>query len=121
MPKLVLIIENEQEYRQLLQQVVEGLGYRALAVNKAIAGLQALASEMVSLILLDLKMAGVHGEDFLRVIRKRGKRTPVVVVSGYLNPEVLEILRDNHVHQVIQKPFRIQRLAQAVNEVLADG
>ena len=63
-------------------------------------------------------MPGIHGHQFLRYIRKQGTRIPVIVVSGYLSPEVLEVLKAFDVSQVIVKPFKVMRLAQGVNKVL---
>jgi len=122
MAKQVLIVENSQDWRQLLQEIVEGLGYQTQVVNGVTQALTAIREHIISLILLDIRMPPIYGDDFLRFIRKHGNRIPVIVVSGYLTPEVVEVLRDHNVHQVIAKPFKVLRLVQAVTQVLAgDG
>ena len=118
MAKQVLIVENAREYRELLQEIVEGIGYETHSVQKATDAWQLLQSEIISLILLDIKMPSIHGHEFLRYIRKKGTRIPVIVVSGFLSPEVLEVLKAFDVTQVIVKPFKVMRLAQEVNKVL---
>ena len=120
MSKLILIVENDKEHREMLQEIVEGLGYEAVVVGRATAALKAIEEHLVSLILLDIKMPRVYGHLFLRHIRNQGKRIPVVVVSGYLTPEVFEVLREYDVPQVIVKPFTVKRLAQSVLQVLED-
>ena len=121
MAKQVLIVENSAEFRELLEEIVVGLGYEAIAVDRATTALKTLSDSIVSLILLDVKMPKVHGDDFLRFIRKRGNRVPVVVVSAYLTPEVLERLRDQGVRHVIAKPFKVQRVAQVVTSYLEEA
>ncbi len=121
MAKRVLIVENTQDYRQVLQEIVEGLGYQAEAVNRATEALKVINRDVISLILLDIKMPSLRGDVLLQYIRKGGKRIPVVAVSAYLTPEVLEVLRDNGVRQAIAKPFRVRRLAQAVRQALEEG
>ena len=118
MAQRVLIVENTEDFRVLLREIVEGLGYEAITVNRATAALTVLQAEIISLILLDIKMPALYGDDLLRFIRKKGNRTPVVVVSGFLTPDVLQGLRAAGVHQVIAKPFKVRRLAQAMAEVL---
>ena len=120
MSKLILIVENDKEHREMLQEIVEGLGYEAVVVGRATAALKAIEEHLVSLILLDIKMPRVHGHHFLRYMRKQGKRIPVIAVSGYLTPEVFEVLQENDVRQVIIKPFTVQRLTQTVFQVLED-
>ena len=70
-------------------------------------------------ILLDIKMPKVHGDDLLRFIRKKGNRIPVVVVSGYLTPDVPQTLQDAGVDEVITKPFKVKRLALAIADCVA--
>ncbi len=118
MAKQVLIVENAREYREMLQEIVEGIGYAAHSAQKATDAWKLLQNEIISLILLDIKMPGIHGHQFLRYIRKKGTRIPVIVVSGFLSPEVLEVLKAFDVTQVIVKPFKVMRLAQEVNKVL---
>jgi len=117
----ILIVENDQDFRQMLQEIVEGIGFTVVAVDRATEALKIIKDQIISLILLDIKMPKVHGDDFLRFIRKQGTRIPVVVISGYLTPEVLEVLRENGVSQVIVKPFKVQRVAQAVIQVMEEA
>jgi CheY-like chemotaxis protein len=118
MAKQILIVENSAEYRQLLGEIVTGLGLVPLVAEKARRALELLKSNVVSLILLDIKMPQIHGDAFLEHIRQRGNRVPVVVISGFLTPDVLQKVRALGVRHVVVKPFRIQRLAQVMAEIL---
>ena len=118
MSKQILIVENSSEYRDLLRDIVEGIGYETLTAGKAAEALRIIEDNIISLILLDIKMPVVHGHRFLEYIRKKGNRIPVIVISGYLTPDVLEVLRDNHVQHVLVKPVTVRRVAQEVSKIL---
>lgn len=118
MPQKILVLENDLEYRRLLGQVVEGMGYEARIVSRATEAWKMLQSDPVSLVLLDIKMPVVHGDSFLKYIRAHGCQAPVIVVSGYFTPKVFEQLKRHGVRKVIAKPFKVKRLAADIHEVI---
>ena len=118
MSQRILIVEDNTEYRQMLEEIVQALGYRVAAVTRASDAWRVMEEDPVALLLLDIKMPKVRGDDFLKFIRKKGLDTPVIVISGYLTPQVVESLRQSQVRKVIAKPFRVQRLAMEISEAL---
>ena len=115
----VLIVENDAEVQNLLSELVASLGHRAMRAGRVRDALQVVMGlNPVDLILLDLHMPGPHGQDFLGFLRKRGYRTPTIVVSAYLDREiVLELLRMG-VEAVVAKPFTRARLCEEIERVL---
>lgn len=119
MSQQILIIENDHEWYEMLQEIVDSMGYESHLVRRATEAFKILDETAISLILLDIKMPVVHGHQFVRYLRKQGKRMPIIVISAYLTPEVLEILLEYKVRKVIAKAqFKVQRLAQDITDVL---
>lgn len=82
-PMLVLIVEDEEELGNVLRDYVVSLGYRAEVVSTAEAALQRLAAAPPQVILLDIKLPGMSGLDFMRLPIVRDCGVPVIVVSGH--------------------------------------
>lgn len=120
MPQKILVLENDRDFRQLLGQVVNGMGYESHIYARATEAWKKLQRDPMALILLDIRMPVVHGDTFLQYIRGHGCQTPVIVVSGYLTPKVFEQLKRHGVHKVIAKPFKVARLAAEIHEVIGD-
>lgn len=118
MPQRILVVENSLEYRALLQRVIEGMGYEACIAERATTAWRLISAAPAALVLLDIKMPPLHGHDFVRFIRQRGCAAPVIAISGYLTPEVLQQLQRLGVRRVIAKPFKIQRLANEIHEAI---
>lgn len=116
MAKRVLIVENDIQYRQMLSDLLTGLGYEALAAHDAFGAVRALRREIVSAVLLDVKMPKAYGTDMLRHLRHQGSRVPVVVISGYLTPDVTQELIGLGVRRIVTKPFTVRRVAAALGE-----
>ena len=115
--KNILIVENNAEIRKLLSQLVDSLGYHAIAASKARKAYEVLKSTPVDLILLDLRMPGPHGDHLLSILRKRGNQIPTIVVSGYLNkPAVMNLLRIG-VEGMVAKPFTRARIREEIDKV----
>ena len=60
--------------RIVIGGIVEGIGHDAHSAQKATEAWKLIQKEIFSLILLDIKMPGIHGHQFLRYIRKQGTR-----------------------------------------------
>lgn len=118
MSKRILIVENSAEYRQLLQDIVEGLGYTASVVGRAPDAWREVERRPFDLMLLDIKMPAVYGDQLVRYMSKKEALPPTIVVSGYLTPKVLETLLQCGVRKVLAKPFKVRRLAEAMAAVL---
>jgi DNA-binding response OmpR family regulator len=107
----VLVIEDEQDVASVLADFVRELGGQALAVPTAEQALQALQAESIGLMMLDLRLPGMSGLDFLRRPEVRDSGIPVIVMSGVASePEAREALQLGGL-EFLQKPVTFNRLA----------
>ena len=118
MPKTILTIENTPEVRQIIVDIVESLGYNCLEANNVRQGLEVLQNEIVDLILLDIHLGGVRGNDFLKYIRDQGIQIPVIIISGYLQKDVVKEVAGLDVKAVLPKLIRIKRFAEEIEKAL---
>jgi CheY-like chemotaxis protein len=83
---LVLVVDDDQDLREMLALVLQGHGYRT---QEAVDGVDALeqieAGAQPSLVLLDLRMPRMNGTELLLALKDRERTTiPVVVITGDL-------------------------------------
>ena len=108
---VVLIVEDEEDLRELMQQALESRGY---AVVTAEEGQDALAKldgiEPPCLVLLDLLMPGMNGWEFFSKLRERPELegVPVIVHSSASERAPAGVT------QVLQKPITFERLLAIV-------
>jgi two-component system cell cycle sensor histidine kinase/response regulator CckA len=108
----VLLVDDEEAVRSIAATVLEIHGAGALT---AASGDEALAllrthGEKISLVLLDLTMPGINGEETLRRMRMLGARQPVILMSGYSEIETMQHSANLGVAGFIQKPFEVETL-----------
>ncbi|MGH8973904.1 MAG: response regulator [Acidimicrobiia bacterium] len=116
----VLIIEDDDDIRELLISRIRRLGYRPVAVSSAEAGLELAAAEVPELVVLDIRLPGIDGWEFLRRLRASPSTVgvPVMVVSIVDIDESADHLP---VDGYIVKPFRATRIDQLARQLLGEA
>ena len=114
----VLIVDDDQAILTMLNKVIRSNGIETDSVTSGEGGLKKIGEETYDLILLDVNMHGMDGFDVLKVIRQRGIKVPVILVSGrkedYDALYGLEIGADDYV----TKPFNPVTLGAKVKALI---
>jgi len=116
----ILVLEDEQDVRELAVRMLERLGYTVLAAANGAAGLQMARSSPrpVDLVLSDVVLPETRATEFVRRLRSEFPAVKVLYMSGYGEGSVLEHEVEDARAPFIGKPFTLMRLAQKVRQVL---
>ncbi len=117
----ILIIEDDEDVRILASQVLEGLGYRVVAVPEAASARAVLKTERdVSLVLSDVVLpGGMSGPDFAEEARTTDPDVKIIFMSGYPAAAAKRNGFMGSDRVLLNKPFQRRELAEAVREALA--
>jgi two-component system response regulator PilR (NtrC family) len=114
----LLIVDDEQSYRQLLTLVFEGDGhYIRTAVNGREA-LSMLETESADVIISDVKMPDMNGIELLRAVRAVSPDTGVVLMTAFASVETAREAFKLGADDFIQKPFDVDELKIIVKKAL---
>ena len=70
-------------------------------------------------VLLDLELPGMSGRDVLLNVKEINPDAPVIIVSGYIDPELKSHLLDAGAKAFFQKPYKLQEIAAALSSASA--
>ncbi len=102
----ILIIDDEDVLQDVLTTLLSRAGYRTFSARTGEEGLQILRREDVDLVLLDLMLPGMSGQEVLRQIRSEDPEQIVVVITAFSSVEsAIAALRDG-AYDYIAKPFK---------------
>src|SRR5438128_11316228 len=103
----ILAIEDDPEVLALYKSYLQRRGYEVLSAAGAVEGMSLLQSHPdTRLILLDLNLPGMSGEEWIAWYVQQGKHTPVVVASG--KGDILTITKENNMTADLTKPLHMQ-------------
>lgn len=114
--ELVLIIDDEEIVREGMADTLTSANFRVLAAADGPAGLQQFhehANE-IKLILLDLSMPGMTGEEVFYQLQAQHCDIPILLVSGYSKSEIMDRFVSKGLAGFIQKPYTAESLLQQV-------
>ncbi|HEX7421279.1 MAG TPA: response regulator transcription factor [Thermoanaerobaculia bacterium] len=115
----ILAIEDDPDVLQLYKSYLQKRGYEVLSASGAMEGINILqANPDTRLILLDLNLPGMSGEEWIAWYVQQGKQTPVVVASG--KGDILTITKGNNMTAALTKPFHMEELQELIEVLLAD-
>ena len=102
--------------REVALSCLESLGYRVIAAENGPAALELLArGSQVDLLLADMAMPGMNGVELIKEVRERHHGLRAMLVTGYADTGAFSPSEGDF---VLQKPYRLERLAEAVSAAL---
>ena len=115
----ILIIDDEEVLQDVLSSLLRREGYEVVEARSGEAGLQALAdNDSIDLVLLDLMLPGISGQEVLQQIRQRDPEMVVVVVTAYSSiGGAITAMREGAFHY-IPKPFKNDEVLLTVRKGL---
>lgn len=113
----ILIIDDEPQIRKLLEINLESQGYKVKQAESAAMGLQLAANHPPDLILLDIGLPDMSGQDLL-VALKNWYNQSIIIISVLDNEEEIVRALDNGASDYITKPFRTNELLARIRACL---
>src|SRR4029078_3301682 len=116
----ILAIEDDTEVLALYKTYLQKKGYEVLSAAGAVEGIRLLQRKPdTRLILLDLNLPGMSGEEWIAWYVQQGKQTPVVVASG--QRDILTITKGNNVTAALTQQLHMEELQELIEVLLADN
>jgi len=116
----LLLVEDDEGVRDFIVSALTSLGYEVKAVSSAEEAMQLLntANVKIDLVLTDVVMPGISGQELAEQIKKYFAKLPVIFISGYTDDHIAEhgvLGLDIH---FVQKPFSIMELSEKIQQVI---
>jgi PAS domain S-box-containing protein len=118
----VLIVDDDEGVQEVARSMLEGAGLDVMTAGDGDEGIDLFRrhSDEISVVLLDLTMPRVGGEDVLAEMRRIDPEIRVVLMSGYTEQRVKEKFGEEALVDFLQKPFRSEELVRTLRKAL-DG
>lgn len=116
----ILLVDDEETVRVVCRRILESCGFRVLTANDGRIGVDLFRekADEIDLVLLDMTMPHMDGEEAFREMRKIRSDVRVVLTSGYSEQDATGRFAGKGLAGFIQKPFFPSSLLEKVREIL---
>ncbi len=114
----VLVVDDEEDIRDLFQAILEDEGMSVVCSNNYMQAIAAFEQNSFDLVCTDITLGGKSGLDFLKEIRKRGSAVHVLVITGFPNLGSAQEAIRSGAFDYLSKPVRNAEFLQRVKNAL---
>ncbi len=113
----ILVVEDDNSILSMMQTILDTNGYQVLTAQRCQQGILMLNSHVPDLVVLDLGLPDMDGEEFIRIAR-RGSMIPIIVLSARTEEQDKVKALDLGANDYITKPFGTAELLARVRASL---
>ncbi len=118
--ELVLVVDDEENIREIARATLEKFGYRVITATDGTDAMAIYAqlSTEISVILTDIAMPYMDGTALVRAVRKIDPASRIIAMSGLMNSEQTAELQSLNVNAFLSKPYTAESLLKILAEIL---
>lgn len=118
--KRILVIDDEEEILQVVRRMLEGMGHQVVTLPTAETAFDKMDNEEYDLVICDVRMPGIGGQELFQLVRKRNPELAkrIIFTTGDPISNSTRAFLQNTTTPHLSKPFMIEDLEQAIEEVL---
>ncbi len=120
----VLVVEDDNDTRELLGLLLESRGATAILAHNVAEGLEALRKQRPDVIVADIGMPEYNGYAFIAAVRKEPqseiRSTPVIALTAYSTPADRDTALISGFNEYLSKPFKPDRLIAAIERLYGE-
>lgn len=114
----ILIVDGDADARDLYTFCLRSAGFRTTAVETGPLALDSARREPPDAVLADLRLSGFDGIELARRFRAQTLRAPIMLVTGWVSPEMEARAREAGIAQVVLKPCTPDELVDRVRQLI---
>ncbi len=114
----ILIVDDDASMQRMLRHRLEREGYRVATASDGEEGINAIRQDAFSLVITDMRMPRLQGEELVKAVSNFNPEIPVIVMTAYGEVgEAVRLMQDGIYHYVT-KPFDVEDLVHRVNKAV---
>lgn len=115
----ILIIDDDVTALDIVDFLFEDKGYEVIRRADGLSALECVESVKPDIILIDLMMPKMNGQECIRQIRKKGLKQPIVAFTAVDDPDIHQEAIDAGCNLVLTKPCKPQALVKQIESLIA--
>lgn len=118
--KRLLIVDDQQGIRLLLNEVMKKEGYETYLAASGLEALKIAEEQEIDCVLLDMKIPGMSGVEILKHLKEKWPTIPVFMMTAYGELDIVQEALGLGAIRYFTKPFDIFELRDEVKKILTE-
>jgi len=117
---IILIADDDRDLSESLSEFLSDHGMKTMLASNGKDAVDAVLSNPVDVLILDLRMPIMNGLDVYMELKKQGRAVNTIIITGYRDEdaETIDVLRSISVTGCLFKPFTPDEMLQAINQII---
>jgi two-component system, cell cycle sensor histidine kinase and response regulator CckA len=111
---MILLVEDEELYREHIARVLTKAGYEVLQAADGLEALSTLEKSKIDLVISDILMPNLNGYALVARLRAKWPNMPVILTTGYLSEDAAKTMMNGSV-DFIPKPINAETLIDMIH------
>ena len=112
----LLFVDDERQFLESMTKRLEVRDFNVIAVDSGVKALEAAREHHVDIVLLDLKMPGMNGEDTLRALKAEHDWMEIVILTGHGSVDSAVECTQSGAYSYLQKPCDLDKMLEVLTE-----
>jgi CheY-like chemotaxis protein len=117
--KRILVADDDPGMARTVCDILRRRGWTATEVHSGEEAVEAATTHSYAAVLMDVRMPGLNGVEAFRVIREAQPQTPVILMTAYAEPDLLDAAEREGVLQILPKPLPWATLSGLLDKISA--
>lgn len=113
----VLVVDDNEELTDNIAEILHEVGVKVRVANDAHGALAAFDECDWSLVITDVRMPKVDGLELLTLLKERKPSTPIMVMTGFADPDTIARAQRSGAFAVVHKPLDLDDLIGLVERI----
>ena len=120
--KILFVDDEEISIVKIMKELLEQMGYQISSSNSSIEALQLFREkpDEYAIVITDEIMPKMKGSELAEEILRIRPDIPVILITGYCDPDLIEKAKATGVKEVLIKPVTLGKLTKTIRELLSD-
>jgi two-component system NtrC family response regulator len=114
----ILIVEDDASFRRVLEYQLSDAGYETTVAGEGERALELFSKHRHQVVITDLNLPGLGGEEVLRQIKHQSPDTPVIILTAFASTESAWRTKELGAFRYLTKPLRGEELLLTVSNAL---
>ncbi len=117
-PANILVVDDKEVITDLLSTLIKNMGHNCVRAENGLSAFEKFCEQSFDIIITDLIMPGMKGEELVKKIRERDKEVIIIVITGYATIEAAIPVMKEGAFDFIKKPFHINEIKMIIDKAV---